>query len=111
MANPQTAVKSEISNRFIHDFEVQSKFLAALVEPKNGRFDQETLRNGLGILVMTLSCVRRFDPAFAQDERFIKLTTAIKTLEDHLPIESSVILKRAANLASVIINGPKDNKQ
>lgn len=102
MADQNTRIKSQISGQFLNDFATQSLFLAALIDPSEGRFNQETLKDGLKILINTLSCVRRFDPAFAQDKQFVDLDLAIGILQDKLPNSASKILKRAANMAKSI---------
>lgn len=103
METTKTTIKSRVVVNFLSEFSTQSLFLATLLDPKEGKFDQETLKNGLKILINTLAAVRRFEPAFAQDEEFIKLGMAIRKLDDVLSPESYTVLRRASNLAKLIV--------
>lgn len=109
MQNVKTAIKGHVSSRFLEDFATQSLFLSGLIDPTAGNFDQDTLKNGLKILINTLSCVRRFDPAFAQDQQFVELDAAIGILKEKLPNASYKVLRRASNLARTISKRVKND--
>lgn len=99
----KAAIKSSVAKRFLNDFAVQCLFLATVTDPTQGKFNQDTLMSGLKILINTLAAVRRFDPAFAQDDNYVKLGEAMRTLSKSLSPKSHVVLKRASNLAKRIV--------